>query len=154
MWNESVVMMIVIISLWAQCICTITGDRKMLTSKQFLLIFIEKKVQGTGKTDIRLPQTNKRFCSKVRLKERLQIIVVIFIWSTYNFGQNAEKMTKLSKIAFPMECFTDDFLQFFTKKSQNLAFGWTAGQSPSNPSISETSLKFRNFFSLKSFGNS
>ena len=35
--------------------------------------------------------------------------------------------TKLSKIGFSMECFTADFLQFFTKKRKNLAFGWTPG---------------------------
>ena len=45
-------------------------------------------------------------------------------------------MTKLSKIGFSMECFIADFLRFFTKKRQNLAFGWTAGYSPSNQSIS------------------
>ena len=44
-----------------------------------------------------------------------------------------------------MECFTADILQCFTKKRQNLAFGWTAGYSPSNPSISEIFLKFLNF---------
>ena len=33
------------------------------------------------------------------------------------------KFTKLSKIGFSMECFTADFLQFFTKKRQNFAFG-------------------------------
>ena len=43
---------------------------------------------------------------------------------------------KLSKIGFPMECFTADILQSFTEKRQNLAFGWTTGYSPSNPSIS------------------
>ena len=35
-----------------------------------------------------------------------------------------------------MECFTADILQSFTEKRQNLAFGWTTGYSPSNPSIS------------------
>ena len=47
---------------------------------------------------------------------------------TYNLGQKVrDKLTKLSKIGFSMECFTADFLRFFTKKCQNLAFGWTAG---------------------------
>lgn len=73
-------MMIAIISLWAECTNAVTGDRKLLTSKLFLLIFIRKKVQGTGKTDIRLSQSNNRFCSKLKLKERVQ--VVIFIWQT------------------------------------------------------------------------
>ena len=40
----------------------------------------------------------------------------------YNLGQKVgDKFTKLSKIRFSMECFTADFLQFFTKKRQNLA---------------------------------
>ena len=38
-----------------------------------------------------------------------------------------DKLTKLSKIGFSMDCFTVDFLRFFTGKRQNLAFGWTAG---------------------------
>ena len=64
----------------------------------------------------------------------------------YNLGQKfGDKLTKLSKIGFSMECFTTDFLQFFTKKRQNLALGWTAGYSSSNPSISEIFLKFSNF---------
>ena len=65
---------------------------------------------------------------------------------------------KLSKIRFSMEYFTADFLRFFTNKRQNLAFGWMAGYSPPNPSISVISvilLKFPNFLRfLKSFGNS
>ena len=51
-----------------------------------------------------------------------------------------------------MECFTGDFLLFLPR--QNLAFGWSAGYSPSNPSISEIFLKFPNFLRLMSFGNS
>ena len=63
-------------------------------------------------------------------------------------------MTKLSEIGFSMECFTADFLQLLIKKRQNLAFGWIAGYSPSNPSISGIFLKGPNFLSVKSFGNS
>ena len=44
-----------------------------------------------------------------------------------------------------MERFTADVLQFFTKKRQNLAFGWMARYCQSNPSISEIFLKFPNF---------
>ena len=48
--------------------------------------------------------------------------------STHNLGQKVEdKLMKLSKKGSSMECFTADFLQFFTKKYQNLFFGWTAG---------------------------
>ena len=64
----------------------------------------------------------------------------------YNLEQRVgDKLTKLSKIHFSMECFTADFLGFFTKKRQNLVFGWTAGYSPSNPSNSGIFLKFPNF---------
>ena len=60
-----------------------------------------------------------------------------------NLEQKAgEKSMRLSKIGFSMECFTAYFLQFFTKKRQKLAFGWTAGHLPSNPSISGIFLKF------------
>ena len=53
-----------------------------------------------------------------------------------NLGQKVgDKVTKLSKIGFSMECFTTDFLQFFTEKRQNLALGWTAGYSLSNPRV-------------------
>ena len=50
----------------------------------------------------------------------------------YNIGQMVgDKFTKLGKIGFSLECFTADFLRFFTEKHQNLAFEWTAGYSPS-----------------------
>ena len=43
--------------------------------------------------------------------------------SSGNLGQRVgDKLTKLSKLGFSMECFTADFLQFFTKSCQNLAF--------------------------------
>ena len=75
--------------------------------------------------------------------------------SYYNLGQKvADKLTKLSKIGFSMEYFTANFLPFFTKKQQNLALGWTAGYSPSNPSISGIFWKSPNFLSFKSIGNS
>ena len=63
-----------------------------------------------------------------------------------NLGQKVgDKLTKLTKIGFSIE---------FSAADQNLVFGWTAGYSPSNPSISGIFLKFPNFLSLKSFGNS
>ena len=41
----------------------------------------------------------------------------------YNLGQKVgDKLTKLSKIGFSTEFFTAEFLRFFTKKRQNLAF--------------------------------
>ena len=90
------------------------------------------------------------------LSKYSELSVKAEIW--YNLGQKVgEKFTKLSKIVFSMECFTVAFLQFFTKKPQNLAIGWTTEYSPSNPSISGIFLKFPNFLrslSLKSFGNS
>ena len=70
----------------------------------------------------------------------------LFLSYVYNLGQKiGDKFTKSSKIGFSMECFTADFLQFFTEKGQNLAFGWMAGYLPSNPSISGIFLKFTNF---------
>ena len=56
-----------------------------------------------------------------------------------------DKFTNLRKIGFTMECFTADFLQSFNKKHQQLAFEWTAGYLPSNPSISGIFFKFFNF---------
>ena len=49
---------------------------------------------------------------------------------------------KLSEIGFSMECFTVDFLRFFTKKRQHLTFGWALGYLPLNPSISVIFLDF------------
>ena len=64
----------------------------------------------------------------------------------YNLGQKVgAKLTKLSQIGSSMECFTGDFLRFFTQNCQNLAFGWAAGYLPSNPSISGFFWKFSNF---------
>ena len=63
-----------------------------------------------------------------------------------------------------MDCSTADFLRPFNEICQNLASGWTAEYSPSNPKISRIPLKFPNFLRvpnflsnpnfLKSFGNS
>ena len=56
--------------------------------------------------------------------------VLVKCFSNYNLEQKVgDKLTKLSKIGFSMECSTADFLRSFTKKSQNLAFSWTAGYS-------------------------
>ena len=64
----------------------------------------------------------------------------------YNLRQKVgDKFTKLSKIGFSMECFTADFMRYFTECCQNLAFLWAAGYSPSKSSISGISLKFPNF---------
>ena len=64
---------------------------------------------------------------------------------THNLRQKVvDKFTKLSKIGFIMKCFTAGFLQFFTEKCQNLAFGWPVGYSPSIPSIPGIFLKFPN----------
>ena len=68
------------------------------------------------------------------------------LFDVYNLGQKVgNKFTNLSKISFSMEWFTAGFLQFFTKKRQNLDFGWTAVHLPSNLTISEIFLKFLNF---------
>ena len=74
--------------------------------------------------------------------------------SSENLGQKGgDKFTKSSKVGFSVECFTADFLQCFTRKRQNLVFGRTTGNSPSNPSISGIFLKFPKILSLTSFGN-
>ena len=44
-----------------------------------------------------------------------------------------------------MECVAGDFLNFFDKKLQILAFGWTACYSTLNPTISGTFLKLLSF---------
>ena len=45
------------------------------------------------------------------------------VFRTLNLGQKVgDKFTKLSKIGFSMECFTADFLQFFTKKTSKFGF--------------------------------
>ena len=50
--------------------------------------------------------------------------LVFLSFPKYNLGQNVgDKFTKLSEIGFSMECFTADFLRFFTEKRQNLTFG-------------------------------
>ena len=49
---------------------------------------------------------------------------------------------KIKPNRFFHETFTADFLQFFTEKRQNLAFGWTARYLPLNHSLSETILRF------------
>ena len=38
------------------------GTVEMLTSKLLLFFFMKEKAPGAGKTDIRLPETNNRFC--------------------------------------------------------------------------------------------
>ena len=54
-----------------------------------------------------------------------------------NLGRrNVDKFAKICKISFSVECFTADFLRFFTEKRQNLALVWAAGYSLTNPSIS------------------
>ena len=52
------------------------------------------------------------------------------------------QICEIKQIGFSMDCFTDEFLRFFTEKRQNLALGWAAGYSPSNRSISGIFLKF------------
>ena len=75
-----------------------------------------------------------------------QTKTIITLLAVYNLGQRVgDKLTKLSKVGFPMECFTADFLRFFTEKCQNLAFGQMSGYSTSNSSISAIFSKFPNF---------
>ena len=51
--------------------------------------------------------------------------------SSNNLAQKVgDKFTKVSEIDLSMECSRADFLQFSTKKLQNLAVGWTVANSP------------------------
>ena len=119
-------------------------------SKQFSSIFINHledveyffhKVQICGGHIIYSHEISKHI-----ITEHVSKGIVRWSSAKYNLGQKVgDKLTKLSKVGFSMECFTADFLQFFTKKCQNLAFGWTTGYSPSNPSISGIFWKFPNF---------
>lgn len=53
-----------------------------------------------------------------------------------SLGQNiVDKLMKLSKVDFSIECFTVDFLQFFRKTVKIYFFGWS-GCSQSVLSIS------------------
>ena len=47
-----------------------------------------------------------------------------------------DKLTKLSKIDFSMECFTADFFCEILPKASKFGFGLPAEYLPSNPSIS------------------
>ena len=85
-----------------------------------LIIKNLSRTLGTFKTDLSLTLINS-----------LQAFTNVSKTSSYNLGQKVwDKLTKLSKTGFPMECFTADFLQLFPQKRQNLPFGWTAGFSP------------------------
>ena len=91
--------------------------------------------------DIKMSLSGKPKLDKFLIKVLMNVLIVLWQW--YNLGQKVgDKFTKLSEISFSLECFTDDVLQFFTKKRQNLE---TAGYSPSNPSISGIFLKLPNF---------
>ena len=98
------------------------------------------------KTNYKMIKAYKKAVQKEPTNKMCLLILDLNPFRSYNLGQKVgDKFTKLNKIGFSMECFTADFLQFFTEKRQNLAFGWTAGYSPSNPSISRIFLKFPNF---------
>ena len=62
-----------------------------------------------------------------------------------SWTKGCRQIDEIKQNRFSMECFTADFLPFFTKKRQTFAFGWTAGYSPANPSISKIFWKFPNF---------
>ena len=73
----------------------------------------------------------------------LLYVYTAFYFHCYNLGQKVgDKFTKLSKRGFSMECFTANFLRFFTGKRENLA-----GYLPSNPSVLGIFLKLPNFLS-------
>ena len=81
-----------------------------------------------------------------RDKGLFRLIISILPSGCCSLGRGVgDQSTKLSKLDFSLECFTADFLQFFTKNRQNLALGWAAGCSPSNPGISGFFLKLPSF---------
>ena len=59
--------------------------------------------------------------------------------------KGCRQIQEIKRIGFSVECFRADFLQFYTKKRSALGFGWLAGYSLSNPSISRIFLKFPYF---------
>ena len=62
----------------------------------------------------------------------LLLIKNVDVRGSYSLGQKVgDKFAKLNKIYFSMECFTGNFLRFFTEKRQNLVLGLTAVYSPS-----------------------
>lgn len=64
---------------------------------------------------------------------------------SYNLGQILEeKLTKLSKVDFLLECFSVDLFSIFWHNSQNLSFGLPVGQSFPVPTISGILLKLLN----------
>ena len=72
----------------------------------------------------------------------------------YNLGKGVrDKFTNLSKIGFSIECFTADFLRFFTKKRQKVALGCTCHQIQAFPEFSSNFL-ISQILGLTSFGNS
>ena len=72
--------------------------------------------------------------------------VTLISFRSYNLKQGiGDKFMKLNKISFHIECFTADFLQFFTEKHQNLASWRTAVYSSLNPNITGTFKNFSNF---------
>ena len=61
---------------------------------------------------------------------RLTGIDVLQSWT-----KNCRQIHEIKQNRFFMGGFTADFMRLFTEERQNLAFGRTAGYSPSNPSI-------------------
>ena len=54
-----------------------------------------------------------------------------------SWTKGCTQIHKTKQIGLSMECIPGDFFAIFTKKRQNLVFGWPVGHSPLNPSISE-----------------
>ena len=76
----------------------------------------------------------------------------------HNLGQKVgDKFTKLSKISFFMECFTNDFLRFFTEKTSKFGFqvgGWVLAITCRHVRDFLEISSFPKILSVKSFGNS
>ena len=87
--------------------------------------------------------TYKTFSSRVNETEKP------FKDSLQSWTKYWRQIHKIKRNRFFYGMFSVDFLQLFTKIRQILALGWTAGYSPSNPSVSGIFLKSNNDF-LKS----
>ena len=101
-----------------------------------LALNINLKSEGAFQT----LKSSENVKSRGRTELEMKICFLRKYWT-----KRRRQIHKINKIDFFMESFTADFLQFFLKRRQNLAFGWTAGYSSSKPSISGFFLKFSNF---------
>ena len=76
----------------------------------------------------------------ILLEKRQNIIDDLKSWT-----KGCREIHEIKQNGFFYGLFTANFSRRFTESRQNLAFGWTAVYTTSNPSISGSFLKFPNF---------